>query len=45
MESALNLPPIGFMNVRERPMLMAFNVNLLATDSAHALLRPVVLLS
>lgn len=32
---ALNLPPVGFINVRKRPALMSLNINLLAADSAR----------
>lgn len=35
MGSALNLPPVGFINVRKRPALMSLNINLLAADSAR----------
>lgn len=40
MESALNLPPIGFINVSKRPMLMSLNINLPAADSARPPFRP-----
>lgn len=40
MESALNLPPAGFINVSKRPMLMSLNINLLAADSARPPLQP-----
>lgn len=35
MESALNLPPVGFINVSAGPVLISLNINLLSADPAR----------
>lgn len=35
MESALNLPPVGFINVSMGPVLISLNINLLIADPAR----------
>lgn len=35
MESALNLPPVGFINVGIGPVLISLNINLLIADPAR----------
>lgn len=37
MESALNLPPVGFINVSIGPVLISLNINLLIADPARPL--------
>lgn len=40
MESALNLPPVGFINVGKRTILVPLDINLLATESAGPPVSP-----
>lgn len=40
MESALNLPPVGFINVGKRRILVPLDINLLATESAGPPVSP-----
>lgn len=40
VESALNLPPVGFINVGKRRILVPLDINLLATDSAGPSVSP-----
>lgn len=35
MESALNLPPVGFINVSTGPVLISLHINLLTADPAR----------